>query len=82
VVRGARFFNEFVLRTTADGAAVRRALAERGIRAGVPIGPEYGLGPAVTLAATELTTDADVAALVAALGAIGELAERREEVPA
>lgn len=82
VVRGARFFNEFVLRTTADGAAVRRALAERGVRAGVPIGPEYGLGPAVTLAATELTTDADVAALVAALGAIGELAERREEVPA
>lgn len=81
VVRDARFFNEFVVRTAADGAAVRRALAERGIRAGVPVGPEYGLGAAVTLAATELTTDADIAALVAALAAIGEIAGRREEVP-
>ena len=82
VRREAPFFNEFVLRTTADGASVRRALAERGVRAGVPVAPEYGLGSAVTLAATELTTDADIAALIAALGAIGELAERRAEVSA
>jgi glycine dehydrogenase subunit 1 len=34
---------------------------------------EYGLGHAVTLAATELTTDAGIAALVAALRDIGEL---------
>jgi glycine dehydrogenase subunit 1 len=68
-----RFFNEFVLRTDADGATVRRRLAERGLRAGVPIGPEYGLGHAVTLAATELTTDAGTLALVAALRDIGEL---------
>lgn len=82
VVRDAPFFNEFVLRTRADGATVRRRLAERGVRAGVPIGAEYGLGPAVTLAATELTTDADIAALLAALAAVGELAERAEGVPA
>ena len=80
VVRHAPFFNEFALRTTADGVTVRHALAERGIRAGVPIGPEYGLGTAVTLAATELTTDADIDALVAALGAIGELERRHEGV--
>ncbi len=80
VVRDAPFFNEFAVRTTTDGVSVRRALAERGIRAGVPIGPEYGLGPAVTLAATELTTDADIDALVAALGAIGELEGRPQEV--
>jgi glycine dehydrogenase subunit 1 len=82
VVRGARFFNEFVLRTAAPGATVRRALAERGVRAGVPFGAEYGLGHAVTLAATELTTDTDVAALAAALTAIGETRGLREEVSA
>jgi glycine dehydrogenase subunit 1 len=81
-----RFFNEFVLATEADGATVRRRLAERGLRAGVPVGPEYGLGHAVTLAATELTTDAGIAALVAALHDIGELgagsARPRSEVNA
>lgn len=74
VLTRGRFFAEFVLRTSADGTAVRRALAARGIRAGVPLPAEYGLGPGVILAATELTTDADVAALVAALAAMGELA--------
>jgi glycine dehydrogenase subunit 1 len=70
-----RFFNEFVLATEADGPTVRRRLAARGLRAGVPVGPEYGLGHAVTLAATELTTDAGIEALVAALRDIGELGE-------
>jgi glycine dehydrogenase subunit 1 len=73
VLAGGRFFNEFVLSTEADGATVRRRLAERGLRAGVPVGSEYGLGHAVTLAATELTTDAGIDALVAALLDIGEL---------
>ena len=82
VVRDAPFFNEFAVRTTSDAVSVRRRLAQHGVRAGVPVGSEYGLGAAVTLAATELTTDADIAALVAAFEAIGELAGRREEVRA
>jgi glycine dehydrogenase subunit 1 len=73
VLADGRFFNEFVLRTVADGATVRRRLAERGLRAGVPVGAEYGLGNAITLAATELATDAGIASLVAALDEIGEL---------
>ncbi|MDA0699905.1 MAG: aminomethyl-transferring glycine dehydrogenase subunit GcvPA [bacterium] len=76
VAAGGRYFNEFVLRTDADPVTVRRRLAERGLRAGVPVGSEYGLGRAVTLAATELTTDAGIAALVAALRDIGELDAR------
>ncbi len=80
VERAAPFFNEFVVRTEAPGATVRRRLAERGLRAGVPLGDEYALGHAVTLSATELTTDADVAALVAAFEAIGELSERPQEL--
>ena len=51
--------------------AVRRhgALAERGIVAGLPLGADYpALADTLLLAATELTTDADIAALVDALG--------------
>jgi len=73
VARNPRFFAEFVLRTRADGATVRRRLAERGLRAGVPLPAEYGYGNGVVLAATELTTDADIAALLDALYDIGEL---------
>ncbi len=80
VDRSARFFNEFVVRTSAPGETVRRRLAERGLRAGVPLGEEYGLGHAVTLSATELTTDADVTALVDAFVAIGEGTGRPQEL--
>jgi glycine dehydrogenase subunit 1 len=80
VERSAPFFNEFVVRTDAPGATVRRRLADRGLRAGVPLGAEYGLGHAVTLSATELTTDADVAALVDAFAAIGEMSGRAQEL--
>jgi len=73
VAPNPRFFAEFVLRTRADGATVRRRLAKRGIRAGVPLPAEYGYGNGVVLAATELTTDADIAALLDALHDIGEL---------
>jgi len=55
VVRDARFFNEFVIELSGDPQAFRRQLAEQGIHAGVPVPAEYGLGPAVLLAATELT---------------------------
>jgi len=73
VAENGRFFAEFVLRTRQDGATVRRRLAERGLRAGVPLPAEYGLGDGVILAATELITDADIAALAGALHDIGEL---------
>lgn len=73
VERRGAFFNEFVLRTQAPGTTVRRALAERGLRAGLPVGEEYGLGHAVTFAATELSTEQGIAALLGALQEIGEL---------
>ena len=66
-----RFFAEFTLLTDMPGEDVRHALARRGVRAGVPLPEEYGLGHGVILAATEMVTDADVAALQAALTAIG-----------
>jgi len=80
VFPNGRFFAEFVLRTRADGATVRRRLAKRGVRAGVPLPAEYGIGNGVTLAATELTTDADIAALTAALRDVGELGPVAAEV--
>lgn len=82
VADAGRFFAEFVVRTRSDGAAVRRALAERGVRAGVPLPAEYGLGHGVVLAATELTTDGDIRALVAALAEAGELSAAAPEVRA
>jgi glycine dehydrogenase subunit 1 len=68
-----RFFAEFALLTDVPGSEVRRALARRGVRAGVPLPEEYGLGHGVILAATEMVTDGDVAALMAALTVIGVL---------
>ena len=76
VADDGRFFAEFVLRTRQDGATVRRRLAERGLRAGVPLPEEYRIGHGVILAATELTTDDDIAALSAALDDIAELGAR------
>jgi glycine dehydrogenase subunit 1 len=70
-----RFFAEFVVLTRMPGTALRHALAEQGVRAGVPLPEEYRLGNGVILAATELTTDRDIAALVAALHAVGALAQ-------
>jgi len=82
VAPNERFFAEFVLRTRAEGATLRRRLAKRGVRAGVPVAAEYGIGNAVTLAATELTTDADIEALLAALHDVGELGVVGTEVVA
>jgi glycine dehydrogenase subunit 1 len=72
VLRDAPFFNEFVVRLSRPAADVRRDLQALGVRALVPIGREYGLGRAATLAATELTTDADIDALIGALATLGE----------
>ena len=70
-----RFFNEFVVQTRQEPQVLRRRLAEQGIHAGVPVPHEYGLGHAVTLAATELTRSEDIAALATAFAEAGETRE-------
>lgn len=72
---GARYFNEFVLPVDMEPARLRSELAKHGVQAGVPAGDEYGLGHAVVLSATESTTDAHIAKLVKALGAVLNRAE-------
>lgn len=69
------FFAEFPVRVPRDPREVRRDLHAAGVRAGVPVPDEYGLGPAILLAATESTSDADVDALVAALARVAPAAE-------
>jgi len=70
----APFFNEFVMATRTPPARLRSELARRGVHAGVPVGTEYAFGDAVLLSTTELVTDADLDALLAALRDVGELA--------
>jgi len=65
------FFAEVPLRVGRDPVQLRRDLQRAGVRAGVPIPAEYGLGPALLLAATELTRASDIDALIAALDAVG-----------
>lgn len=67
-----RFFNEFVLPLPLAAKTLCAQLAERGLHAGVPVPEDYGLGEAVVLAATELTTDDEIAALARALGDLVE----------
>jgi len=70
-IENRTFFNEFTLRLGRLAAPVVDALARRGILAGVPVSrllPERAdLADALLVAATELTTEADMEALVAAL---------------
>jgi glycine dehydrogenase subunit 1 len=65
------FFNEMTIRVTQPAAALVERLARRGILAGVPASRLLPGDPEVEnliiLAATELTTEADIAALCAAL---------------
>jgi glycine dehydrogenase subunit 1 len=64
----APYFAEVAIRIP-DAARRHAALAEQGIVAGFPLWSDYPeLVDTVLLAATELTTDADVEALVEALG--------------
>lgn len=53
-----RYFNEFVVKLKGDPVGLRARLAARGMLAGVPVPAEYGLGNALLLTATELSTDA------------------------
>lgn len=65
------FFNEMTIRVTQPAASLVERLAQRGILAGVPASRLLPGDPEVEnlilLAATELTTKADIAALCAAL---------------
>lgn len=70
-VLNATFFNEMTIRVGQPAAPLVERLAKRGILAGVPVNRLIPEAPEVAdlivLAATELTTDADIAALCAAL---------------
>ena len=65
------FFNEFTIRTPKESAAVIDALADRGVIGGVPgsrLWPgEPHLSNLIVVAATEMTTQNDIAAYKAAL---------------
>jgi glycine dehydrogenase subunit 1 len=64
----APYFAEVAIRVP-DAARRHAALADQGIVAGFPLWSDYpDLADTLLLAATELTTDADVEALVGALG--------------
>ena len=67
------FFNEFTLKLSKPAAEVVELLAERGILAGVPVSrllPDAGLDDLLIVANTEINTDDDRAALVAALAEV------------
>ena len=64
------FFNEFTIRLAKPAASVVEQLAERGILAGVPVSrllPGASLDDLLLVASTEINTDDDRAAYVAAL---------------
>ncbi|UOM34772.1 aminomethyl-transferring glycine dehydrogenase subunit GcvPA [Acuticoccus sp. I52.16.1] len=65
------FFNEFTVRVPGDAAAVVERAAGEGIIAGLPVSRLDAAAPGdlIVVAATELTTDEDIAALAGALGA-------------
>ena len=65
-----RFFNEIAVRLPAPAVAVVETLAAQGVIAGVPfsrLAPDAGLDDVLLVAATETTTDADIAALASGL---------------
>jgi glycine dehydrogenase subunit 1 len=67
------FFNEFTVKLSKPAAQVVEALAAKGILAGVPVSrllPEAGLDDLLLVASTEVNTDDDRAALVAALAEV------------
>ncbi len=64
------FFNEFTLRLPREAAPLVESLAAKGLLAGVPVSrllPEPEFADLLLVAATELTTDADIDTLEAAL---------------
>ena len=68
-----RFFNEFAVKLPKKATEVVERLAEKRILAGVPYGrlaPAAGMDDVLLVAATEITTDADIAALKSALAEV------------
>jgi glycine dehydrogenase subunit 1 len=64
------FFNEFTVRVKGDAAALVERMAAQGVLGGVPVSrllPGAGLDDLLIVARTEVNTDEDRAALVAAL---------------
>jgi glycine dehydrogenase subunit 1 len=64
------FFNEFTVRVKGDAAALVERMAGDGVLGGVPVSrlaPNAGLDDLLIIASTEVNTDEDRAALVAAL---------------
>jgi glycine dehydrogenase subunit 1 len=69
-VLNASFFNEFTVRLPGHAAGTVERLAGRGVLGGVPVSrllPGAGLDDLLLVASTEINTDEDRAALVAAL---------------
>ncbi|MGL5448518.1 MAG: aminomethyl-transferring glycine dehydrogenase subunit GcvPA [Rhabdaerophilum sp.] len=67
------FFNEFTVRLSANAAEVVEKMAKKGVLAGVPVSrllPDAGLDDLLIVANTEINTDEDRAAFVAALKAV------------
>lgn len=67
------FFNEFTVKLAKPAAEVVERLAEKGVLAGVPVSrllPGAGLDNLLLVASTEVNTDDDRAALVAALNEV------------
>ncbi|ATQ68754.1 MULTISPECIES: aminomethyl-transferring glycine dehydrogenase subunit GcvPA [Methylosinus] len=64
------FFNEFTLRVSSDAARLVERLAERGVLAGVPVSrllPGAGLDDLLLVTSTEVATNEDHEAFIAAL---------------
>jgi glycine dehydrogenase subunit 1 len=64
------FFNEFTVRVKGDAAALVERMAAQGVLGGVPasrLSPNAGVDDLLIIASTEVNTDEDRAALVAAL---------------
>jgi glycine dehydrogenase subunit 1 len=69
-VLNGTFFNEFTLRVEGDAAALVEKMAARGVLAGVPVSrllPKASLDDLLIVASTEVNTDEDRDAFVAAL---------------
>ena len=68
-----RFFNEFAVKLPRNAAEVVDELAGRGVLAGVPYGrlnPGAGMDDVLLIAATETTTETDIATLASELKAV------------
>jgi glycine dehydrogenase subunit 1 len=68
------FFNEFTIKTPKPGGWVIDRLVDRGVIGGVPAGrlwpDEVGLANLIIVAATEVTTEGDIAAYKSSLGEV------------